>query len=200
MKFSLKSFIAVSLVVALGTGLVITARQSRESRAELRSLRAELGLLNVEDESKINVVSVTQTENKRWKWRIFLPPGHAYDLNLTSISIEESGYPTPVVTFWIDGGEEFTLTIDCKRNKQGRCVMTSWTTNGHQQEMYLLGQAHEPWLDSQMTDMYTVAGGDGPDAVEHSGPLELIRLRIKDNSEVTTEGVLAWIAHAPDRQ
>jgi|GEM_PF-4621268 len=49
-----------------------------EQQAELKRLRDELGVFEVNDVTKAHVIFVRQTEDKAWRWRVYLPPGSHY--------------------------------------------------------------------------------------------------------------------------
>ncbi|MCI0332835.1 MAG: hypothetical protein L0228_06395 [Planctomycetes bacterium] len=71
---------ALLLMTIAGMALVIVQlwREIGPLRAEVQSLRTELGYLNIEDPTKAQAIQLQTGEMRHWKWRIYLPPGRDY--------------------------------------------------------------------------------------------------------------------------
>ena len=71
-----------------------TAQQTiARQQAELRTLRDELGVLEVSDHTKVHVLFVRQQEDKAWRWRVYLPPGR-YQMKWAIDDIPRDGLPS----------------------------------------------------------------------------------------------------------
>ncbi len=200
MRFSLKTLIIAVLLVCLGLSLWTVSQQLRTVTSELRSHRNELGHLSVTDATKINFISVPQHEDMKWRWRVRLPSGRKYNLCFNTINIAEEGFPEPSCTFFLDGGDEFTVTVVCHRDPRDDWNVTAMTTSGHSQDLGFLGPTHLSWFEGRSTCRYSVNGKGQTTSVDPHGPADLLRLRIKDSNDVPTDdGILVWIAEATDR-
>lgn len=60
---------------------------------EVRQLRNETGRLSIDDASKPHVVQVRTNDEFTWKWRVWIPEGRAYRLQLATQDIPKTGYP-----------------------------------------------------------------------------------------------------------
>jgi hypothetical protein len=77
-QFSLLTILLLMALVASGITIVLLWREVGPLRAELRSLRTELGFLNIEDPTKAHAIALQTSETRIWKWRIYLPPNVKY--------------------------------------------------------------------------------------------------------------------------
>jgi hypothetical protein len=86
------AFLAV-VVSHVKTSLDLRQSQRTSSRqqAELKQLRDELGIFEVHDRTKAHVVFVRQTEDKAWRWRVYLPPGGRYMMKWAIDAIANEG-------------------------------------------------------------------------------------------------------------
>ena len=199
MRFSLKTLIVSVVFIALCFSLWVVSQRLQDATVELTSQRDELGHLNVKDPKKINFISVPQHEAMKWRWRLQLPVDRKYNLCFKTIGISEGGFPQPHTTFFVDGGDEFTVTVLCHRDQRGRWNITAMTTAGHSQNLGFLGRIHDSWFEGRAT--HSRLNGQRQTTLRAADePAELLRLRIKGAGDSPTDsGILVWIAEATDR-
>jgi hypothetical protein len=85
LRFSLRWLIAAMAFLAVLVSHIKTSLDLRQARreiasqqAELKQLRDELGVFEVTDPAKAHAIFVRRTEDKAWRWRVYLPPGRRY--------------------------------------------------------------------------------------------------------------------------
>jgi hypothetical protein len=197
LRFSLKTLLVSTLVFCLGLSLWIAHGKLYRSTIELRRSRSELGYVNVDDPEKINFTSVPLSEPLKWRWRVRLPEGRKYQLNFATIDIASSGLPHPWATFFVDGTQEFSITVDCHRDHLQEWKITALSTfgRGHSQAIGPLVASHKSWLEGQQTYSSMLNGKGATISEDPENAAELLRLRILDTNGVeTNDGVLVWIA------
>jgi hypothetical protein len=197
MRFSLKSLIVTVAVVGLILSLYIVYHRLGAATRELRVLRNELGHLNVTDEQAISFISVPQHEDLKWRWRIRLPKNRKYLLCFKTTGITDDLLSGSTCAFFVDGGEEFSLTVNCHRDQRGEWNITAMTSKGHSQGLGFLGPTHRMWMEGEATCGFTISGRQETVSVQPSGPAQLLRLRIRHGGVETGDGVLVWIVEAP---
>jgi hypothetical protein len=77
---------------------IVTTRLYREVgplRAEVRQLRDEVGVLSIDDPTKVYAIGVRTSPDYIWKWRVWIPEGHAYLMKYAGETIPKSGIPKP---------------------------------------------------------------------------------------------------------
>lgn len=60
-------------------------------RQQVRGMRAELGLLNIDDPTVAQAIQLGTKSSDHWKWRIYLPPQGKYELIVCSGTIPPHG-------------------------------------------------------------------------------------------------------------
>ncbi len=81
-------------IVGLAIVTIRLYREVRPLRAEVRQLRDEVGVLSVDDPTKVYAIGVRTSPDYIWKWRVWIPEGHAYLLKYAGETIPKSGIPT----------------------------------------------------------------------------------------------------------
>jgi hypothetical protein len=92
-RFSLLSALLLMTVVGLA---IVTAQLWWEIgplRAEVHRLRDEVGVLSIDDPTKLCAIRVRTAEDYTWKWRIWIPEGRKYALMYSGESIPKTGIP-----------------------------------------------------------------------------------------------------------
>ena len=72
-RFSIRDILFTILVVALGVALFLTTKENLKLAAENKQLRDDAGLLDFEDQSKVNIVAIPSAALDSQAWRISLP-------------------------------------------------------------------------------------------------------------------------------
>ncbi|WP_146590692.1 hypothetical protein [Posidoniimonas polymericola] len=92
-RFSLLNLLLFATVVVMGLVIVRLA----PLREEVRRLRQEAGVLNIDDPTKIQAIQRPRRFNSDWTWRIYLPPGGHYGVAVQVNELPESGVsPLPI--------------------------------------------------------------------------------------------------------
>ena len=79
-RVSMLNLLLFCTVFAMGVALWRNGREIVPLRAELKTLRKELGYFYVEDRSRIHFLESGVPTGTQWRWRIYLPPGNDYQL------------------------------------------------------------------------------------------------------------------------
>lgn len=87
LQFSLLNMLCLVTTLAAFVGLYSswqTVRRLTEGRqqilAENKELRAEQGVLTIEDPTKVQAIRIADPRDGVWSYRVYLPPGHQYCL------------------------------------------------------------------------------------------------------------------------
>jgi hypothetical protein len=83
-RISLLTALLLMTVVCMAIVIVQLWREVAPLRAEVRRLRSETGFLSIDDPKKAYAITVPTFEEDTWKWRIYLPPGQRYTLQMKS--------------------------------------------------------------------------------------------------------------------
>ncbi len=87
-RYSLRKAAIVLSVVVLALSHALSSYRLFQSEKTLAELRRVTGELVVSDPAKLQVVSLQKLDslvssnNGFWRWRIYVPPGHGYDLTI----------------------------------------------------------------------------------------------------------------------
>jgi hypothetical protein len=80
LRFSLLTMLLLMILAACGITIWQLWSEVGPLREENRRMRAELGLLTIEDPKRAYAINIPTFEDDLWKWRINLPPGNQYSL------------------------------------------------------------------------------------------------------------------------
>ena len=111
-RFSISSLLLIVAIVAVLVSHVRTSIQLREAQREILEIRQTYGYINVQDKTKINVVSLSKEKrHDADALRFVVPPGDRYFLHLSETTAREiSEVPSgrPKITYslgWKDGAD-----------------------------------------------------------------------------------------------
>jgi hypothetical protein len=79
-RFSLLTILFLMALVACGFTIWRQWRELVPLRVEVRQMRAELGHLSIDDETRPYAIQLHEWEDDVWRWRVYLPPGSNYNL------------------------------------------------------------------------------------------------------------------------
>src|SRR5258708_5153760 len=80
LRFSLLTATLLITIAAMAIVIALLWREVGPLRAQVKSMRTELGMLNVDDPTRVHVIQIGTSEEHHNKWRIYLPPGGSYSL------------------------------------------------------------------------------------------------------------------------
>jgi hypothetical protein len=92
-KYSLRTLLVVVAMACFAIGSYVIGTRLSEAERELRTLRNETGNLTVDDRSKVHVIALDSDEQNSWRWRMFVPKGRKYSLNISAESIPKDDVP-----------------------------------------------------------------------------------------------------------
>jgi hypothetical protein len=105
---------AILLMTIVGMAIVIAQlwREIGPLRNEVQRLRDQVGVLTIEDRSKIHAIDVPTDHEGTWKWRVYVPKGQHALLHDRWGDIAGSGYPPARHQWILDEGEQIvTLSV-----------------------------------------------------------------------------------------
>jgi hypothetical protein len=135
-RISLLSALLLMTIVGLSIVTIQLWREIEPLRAQVRSMRTELGLLNIDDPSVAHAIQLGTREADHWKWRIYLPEIGSYDYELVvydgtipprmpgknwynMVRKNASGMSTAM------GGGEFVFSVELEKQGDRWLVRTS---------------------------------------------------------------------------
>jgi hypothetical protein len=86
---------ALLLMTIIGMTIVIVQlwREVAPLRAEVRALRDETGRLSITNPTQFHAIRVRTDDDYVWKWRVWVPEGREYRINLAAAAIPKTGFP-----------------------------------------------------------------------------------------------------------
>ncbi|MBN1910567.1 MAG: hypothetical protein JW818_12555 [Pirellulales bacterium] len=189
LTFSLATLMLLVVIVAQGISQYVMMRELAAARAEVEEIRRKYGHIRVEDEQKVYIASITENENVGTAYRLRIPPGCHYMLNLADTTFPANGYledPRPTKTLsmntWKKGADvvlSYMIYNDGKKQK-----VRVWTETATLFDYHL-----KNWVDS-----VGPSEGSSLEAIPQKAfsPNETIRLMSWKNPE-TRRGVILWM-------
>jgi hypothetical protein len=113
-RFSLLTMILLTTIVGLTMVIVQLWREVGPLRKEVRRLRDEMGVLTVEDPTRLHAIEVRTKDEMIWKWRVWIPERAKTVLKLSWGSVPLDGYRTAadITTDELAPGEQWiTVTV-----------------------------------------------------------------------------------------
>ena len=122
-RFSLLTLVLLTTIVALGFGLLASARRNAQLNArneqlaaENKEFRSELGIFEVEDPAKIHAIRVPTEGNQPHKYRVYLPTGYRYTQHYKVGEIPVDGVPAQTNATPVEPGH-YLFTVDIERQR-----------------------------------------------------------------------------------
>ncbi|MCO6044499.1 hypothetical protein NG895_11340 [Aeoliella sp. ICT_H6.2] len=161
-RFSLLALPLLTTIVGLGTTVVLLYSSRSELRGELKEMRESRGQLYIEDRTKLHAISIASPGSRHWRWRIYIPPGKRYQLNMHGGPVPKEGLPDSgeisdvlepgehVVAYRViedsaDGEPIGTLEIDDFSRSGGKHPWAEWVDwRGRTQDVGPYTQSFEP--------------------------------------------------------
>ncbi|MEM7784582.1 MAG: hypothetical protein AAF623_14630, partial [Planctomycetota bacterium] len=174
MKFSLGTLLLILTVFALAVCLFVTRAELAKKTAQLDSFRNELRYLTIDDETKINVISIPAVGRKSWRWRIFLPQDHRFTLKVGFDDVPFNGLPLPaqrITRCELPSGESILTASLNKENGEWGLSLHS-ESNGTQNFSYVqeITAENTEWLDKRGGCSVQIAGDSQTDAGDRELP------------------------------
>jgi hypothetical protein len=120
-QWSLATLLLLTAAVAAWTAWYRATDEGERLKREIASMEALTRKLVVDDPSQYAVVKLMENWNDENRWRIHLPPGETYRLNLATEQIDEKGFPEPDRQIDLPmGGHQIELITTGKKGKNWR--------------------------------------------------------------------------------
>lgn len=121
-RLSLLTALLLTTIAGMAIVIVQLCREVGPLRTEVRQLRAELGRLWIEDESKIHAIQVRQDEELTWRWRVWIPQGEDIWLHLQWGDVPKTGVPSQYTAGNLHPGEQW-IVLKARRNPKDNTWM-----------------------------------------------------------------------------
>jgi hypothetical protein len=178
-RFSLLTILLLTAIVSLSIVVAKLWSEVGPLRAQVRSMRTELGLLNIDDSSVAQAIQLGTGKADHWKWRIYLPATGEYELFVYSGMIPPRGFyqnwydevrkNASGMSSTFDGGE-FVFNVQLKKQDDQWLVLTSRGID----RMGGVWSVHGDWLSQLMGRGIT--SSVGPDTAVRFRPGQPIHL------------------------
>jgi len=109
-RFSLRTLLLLTTIVALGVALWRVGSEVVPLRVEVRKLRNELGILQIDESEKIYAIRVEANDDQLHKFRVYLPKGKQYSVNYAYSGIPIEGQPASAGSQNVEAGE-YLITV-----------------------------------------------------------------------------------------
>lgn len=182
-RFSILNMLMLMTIIALAISVVLLWRKVGPLRAEVRRLRDEVGVLAVDDESKIHIIRVNTRDELTWKWRVWVPQGKALEVRCTDDigskagSVNGSSIATSSGTIWLrDPGEnvvEFRIDKDRRTDRWNGALYANTARVGNYEQL---------WVNWPGTNITSSGIGTQTQSFDFSKPIELIRLVVTESA------------------
>ena len=194
-RISILTALLLMTIVGLAIVVALQWREVGPLRRELKALRAEVGVLDIDDESKVHVVQVKEPGNFRWNWRIWLPKGYDYWF-CASQRVPPNGITNRQSESFLGmGGQQVNLRVEVVPNEDGkRTVYMSCRTSRN----WVFDVDDAKWVNGKVMIGEVVSGAKSQVSSNVDEPLVLLRLSEHDRTtkENPPHGLLVWISNA----
>jgi hypothetical protein len=181
-------------LLACGITIFSLWREVGPLRVEVRELRNETGRLSIDDPSKSHVVQVRTDDDFTWKWRVWIPEGRAYRLQVATQDIPAKGYPATRGMISLDDAGEIWIEYRIAPSQDSENWMDKLTTPTGS-----LGSSSQPWVKwSRRTGTAEGASHDTK-AFEPGTDILITRYRVSqkatstDKIEDPAAGFMIWL-------
>ncbi|PHR90944.1 MAG: hypothetical protein COA78_34285 [Blastopirellula sp.] len=194
LQFSVLTIMLLTATVGVWVAQIQTTEQTEQMRLEIPNLQKAARELIITDPGQYTAVRHHETWNDDFRWRIYLPEGHQYQLALATEKIDDGILPAPFDTKIMKPGE-YELELRYKKQKDDSYRITVLLD-----EEVIFEQLHPAgWNDN--------SGSRGASNISDSlqrgldRPLEIMRTRFhvrdeKGNSSTPKEpsnGIVIWL-------
>jgi hypothetical protein len=184
------SLLGIVIIGCLAAGWFGERRRSdqaqaelRRSEAEIRDLRIALGILDeapnfltIADKKQVHLRAIPTHDELHWRWRIFLPPGSTWEIQLTEGELWDARrerYMGGGGSTSIKQDGEFMLDARLTRDAEGRACIE--IRQGSSASRFFLREESMPVLLGTGKRTSTISGAGEQVTHERPGPIELAR-------------------------
>lgn len=181
-------------VAGLSIVVVQLWREVGPLREEVRRLRDEMGVLVVEDPTKVQAIQVNTRDELTWKWRVWIPKGQSYVIRSYGDGVPKEGFPQNGGSMRIYNPGEHVIGYEIDRDRTSGEWFGKMTLAGTGS----VGKDNQPWVT--WTSTSSTSGGVSKSArtFEPGERIELIRHRVSqtvDSSKIEdpAAGFMIWL-------
>jgi hypothetical protein len=195
-RFSLLTILLLMALVACAITIWQLWREVGPLRAEVRRIRDEVGVLSIDDPSKIHAIQVRTDNELTWKWRIWLPENRAIVVRSSDGDVPWEGFPDGGGSIWIrDPGEhviEYRITRDPRDDEwYGTLSANSGS----------VGKNQHPWVMWKSSSKTSSGVGKSTRSFAADQRIELFRYRVSQPNDGRqpadpTAGFMIWLEPA----
>ena len=191
-NFSLRSVLVVVAFVALLLSQIVTSVRLREAHQELDVLRRNYGYMKIEDDKKINVISLAQERASNGDaLRFIIPPGERYFLHLSETTAKGNAQlpggnhkTTVALNNWADG-EDVILRY---RKNINPVTQTPYLSVGSQNQGYFTDRPDD-WPRDVSLSMVVQLDASEKLEIPPNEPIVLMRA----TSDEIDRGIILWL-------
>jgi hypothetical protein len=143
-RFSLLTALLLMTFVGIVIVVVQQWREVGPLRAQVRRLRDEVGVLTIEDESKLHAIQIRQDEELTWRWRVWVPQGGETYLHLQWGNVPKTGVPSEYSTSTLEPGEHW-IVLKARRGTKNNTWLSSLQTQSSSSTSSIQDDQH--WFD-----------------------------------------------------
>jgi hypothetical protein len=193
-RISLLSAFLLMTIVGMAIVIIQLWRELGPLRDEVHRLRNEMGVLVVDDPTKIHAIQVNTRDELTWKWRVWIPPGRKCVIRAFSDGIPKKGFPQQGGSLFIHEPGEHMIGYEIDRDR----INGKWYGKTTLAGTGSVGKDDQPWVE--WTTKTSTSGGVPTDVrtFESDQRVELIRFRISQTSDSSkiedpSAGFMIWL-------
>ena len=213
----------LTAVIALCVSHLYLSKHNSRLQSELMQLRSQLGLLNVDDDSKIHATAIPTYGPRQWRWRVHIPTDGEYAVHYAvGSSIPQNGLPatSEVATPFRDkqnkplsNGEPVVLSFAITQLGNGRWAAVVGTSSGHPTKYFLRNPPS--WLNEPSFSGWSVNVYGKDKTIDAAKQSPLMLLSYRKGKQVApsptapgggttvetqpTDGIVLWIERIGDQ-
>jgi hypothetical protein len=181
-------------LLACGITIFRLWREVGPLQVEVRELRSETGRLSIDDPSKPHVVQVRTNDDFTWKWRIWIPEGRAYRLQMATQDIPAKGYPATNGMISLEQPGEVWAEYRIAPSQDSKDWMDRMTTPSG-----WVGSSPQPWVKWQRRTGTSEGVSHDTKVFEPGSDILITRHRVSekatssDKIEDPSAGFMLWL-------
>ena len=191
-KYSLRSVLIFFAVAALLLSHIATSIRLREANQELDIVRRTYGYMKIEDDNKINVISLAQERSSNGDaLRLVVPSGDRYFLHLSETNAQDNALlpkgkhkTTVALNSWADG-EDLILRYKMYLNPD---TQTPYLEVGSRNQGFFTYRPDDWPSDVPLSIEFLIEAPEKTELAPHE-PIILMRAR----SEPLNRGIILWL-------
>jgi hypothetical protein len=197
-QYSLRTLFIVVLLIAMGISQFTLMRQLREAKSEIAAVRREFGYIHIDqdNEKKILISQIDKDGHGSKTYRMHVPPGQHYMMNLYVGPLSKSGKmpedanPTETISLnpW-QNGADIALSIRVVDQQDGKGDRVIVKTDEGTMIDYQVNKSIPNWDGSRG---YSGSSLDATDQKELS-PTKPIQFYSLSDLKNDSRGIIVWL-------